>query len=245
MNRTTIDYRQSAVDFKMTDLLIAKNLHKSYYSGRRELHVIKGIDLSIREGELLFIVGPSGAGKSTLLHILAGLDRPDEGEVIFNGTTIYKLSDKKSSNLRNKNIGVIFQFYNLLPEFTAIENVILPGLIEQGCDTLELKKKARDTLSRLNLSDKIDNRPAELSGGEQQRVAIARALINSPDILFCDEPTGNLDSENSKAIYNLIFDLNKRDKLTVMIVTHQRDFSDKVDRCLLIKDGILSPNMIQ
>jgi len=228
----------------MPDLLIARNLHKSFYNGKKRLHVIKGIDISVKKGEILFIVGPSGAGKSTLLHLLAGLDKPDSGEVILNDRDIYKLSDRKLSSLRNKNIGFVFQFYHLLPEFSAIENVMLPGLMRVGCDIARLKEEAADILSKLGLSDRVNNRPAELSGGEQQRVAMARALINFPDILFCDEPTGNLDSENSQAIYKLIFDLNKRENVTLLVVTHQRDFADSADRCLGIKDGILINTML-
>lgn len=223
----------------MSDLLIARNLHKSYYNGSKKLHVIKGIDVSIKKTEVLFIVGPSGAGKSTLLHLLAGLDKPDNGEIILDGIDICKLSDRKLSNLRNKNIGFVFQFYHLLPEFTAIENVMLPGLICHSNSIKALKNRARDILFKVGLSSKENNRPAELSGGERQRVAIARALINSPDILFCDEPTGNLDSKNGEMIYDLILNLNKEENLTVLIVTHQKEFTDRAGRCLGIKDGIL------
>jgi lipoprotein releasing system ATP-binding protein len=228
----------------MSDLLIAENLHKSFYNGEKRLYVIKGIDISIKKGEILFIVGPSGAGKSTLLHLLAGLDRPDSGKVTLDGVDIYGLSDKKRSNLRNQNIGFVFQFYHLLPEFSAIENVMLPALMRRKDNSAELKKKASDFLSRLGLSDRVNHRPAELSGGEQQRVAIARALINSPDILFCDEPTGNLDSKNGEAIYELILNLSRKEGVTVLVVTHQKDYADRANRCLGIKDGILINNMI-
>lgn len=229
----------------MTDLLVAKNLHKSFYNSGRRFHAIKGMDVSVKKGEFLFIVGPSGAGKSTLLHILGGLDRPDRGgEVILGGTDIYKLSDRKRTSLRNQNIGFVFQFYHLLPEFSAIENVMLPGLMRRGCDIAKLKEKARDIFSKLNLSDRQNNRPTELSGGERQRVAIARSLINSPEILFCDEPTGNLDSKSGEAIYELIFNLVKKEGIAALVVTHQKDFTDRADRCLGVKDGILSNNML-
>lgn len=224
----------------MNELVVGKNLHKSFYNGGKRLHVIKGVDISVRKGEVLFIVGPSGAGKSTLLHLLAGLDKPDEGNVILDGRDVYKLSDKKRSNLRNQNIGFVFQFYHLLPEFSAMENVMLPGLIRRGSDIAKLKKRAGDILSKVGLSARIDNRPTELSGGEQQRVAIARALINSPDILFCDEPTGNLDSKNSQLLYDLIFNLVKKEGITVLVVTHQEDFTDRAHRRLEIMDGILT-----
>jgi len=228
----------------MNDLLIAKNLHKSFHNSGRRLYVIRGIDVSIKRGEVLFIVGPSGAGKSTLLHLLGGLDKPDTGEVILDSVDIYKLPDKKRSTLRNRNIGFVFQFYHLLPEFSALENVILPGLMGKGRNITKLKEKARDILSKLKLSNKLNNRPAELSGGEQQRVAIARGLINSPEILFCDEPTGNLDSKNGQAIYELILNLNKEEGITVLVVTHEKDFSDRANRCLGIKDGILTDYMV-
>jgi len=225
-------------------LLIARGLHKSYNNNGKELRVIKGIDISIKKGEVLFIVGPSGAGKSTLLHILAGLDRPDSGNVVLGDIDIYKLPDKKRAAIRNRIIGFVFQFYHLLPEFSVIENVMLPGLMQPRADIAGVRKKAGDILSRFGLSGRTRHYPSELSGGEQQRVAIARALINSPDILFCDEPTGNLDSENSRAMYELIFDLNKKEGITVIVVTHQRDFTDRANRRLEIKDGILGNSMV-
>jgi len=208
------------------------------------LQVIRGIDLEVDEGDTLFIVGPSGAGKSTLLHLLAGLDKPDSGEVNLGGTPIYKLSDRKLSDLRNQRIGFVFQFYHLLQEFSAIENVMLPGLIRRDQNIARLKEKAGDILARVGLAARADNRPSELSGGEQQRVAIARALINSPEILFCDEPTGNLDSENSRMIYELIFDLAGKKGITVVVVTHQREYIERATNYLGIKDGILEKVMV-
>ena len=228
----------------MTNLLTAQGLHKSYKNGSKKLHVIKGIDVSVKKGEIIFIVGPSGAGKSTLLHILAGLDKPDRGEVILNGVDIYRLADKKRAGIRNKDIGFVFQFYHLLPEFSVMENVVLPGMIQQRGDILRLEERAKEILSKVGLADRVKHRPAELSGGEQQRVAIARALINSPDILFCDEPTGNLDSENGRVVYDLIFDLNRKDGISVIVVTHERHFMDRATRCFGIKDGILSDSML-
>lgn len=224
----------------MNSLLVAQNLHKSYCNGGKRLHVIKGADISVEKGDVLFIVGPSGAGKSTLLHLLAGLDKPDEGKVILDGEDVYKLSDRKRSSLRNQNIGFVFQFYHLLPEFSAMENVMLPGLMKRGSDVAKLKKRAGDILSNVGLSARIDNRPQELSGGEQQRVAIARALINSPDILFCDEPTGNLDSANGRMIYELIFDLNKKEGITVLVVSHEAGYAEQAAKCMGIRDGILT-----
>lgn len=228
----------------MSSLLVAQGLNKSFYNDRKRLHVINGIDISVKKGEVLFIVGPSGAGKSTLLHILAGLDRPDRGKVTLDGVDVYKLPDRKRAAIRNEKIGFVFQFYHLLPEFSAIENVMLPGLMQRRCNARELRQKAERILSQVDLSKRMKHRPGELSGGEQQRVAIARALINSPQILFCDEPTGNLDSKNGTAIYELIFNINKKENLTVIIVTHQIDFSDRADRRLGMKDGLLSDFMI-
>ena len=228
----------------MNDLLIARSLYKSYHNGQKTLHVIKGIDISLKKKEVLFIVGPSGAGKSTLLHILAGLDKPDRGEVVLSGRDIYKLNDKKRSRMRNQNIGFVFQFYHLLKEFSVMENVMLPALIGRAKDAKRLKEKAKDILSKVGLGERLSHGVQELSGGEQQRVAIARALINSPDILFCDEPTGNLDSETGRAVYELIFDLNKKEGITVIVVSHEKDFTNRGTRCLGIKDGVLSNNMV-
>jgi len=228
----------------MDKLLVARGLHKSYGIGSKRLNVIKGIDLEVNRGTTLFIVGPSGAGKSTLLHLLAGLDRPDTGEVMLGGSSLYELPDRRLSELRNKKIGFVFQFYHLLQEFSAVENVMLPGLIRRDFDTTVLRKKAEAILARVGLASRMDNRPSELSGGEQQRVAIARALINSPEILFCDEPTGNLDSENGRLVDELIFDLAGNEGLAVVVVTHQKEYIDGTARYLIIKDGILESCMV-
>jgi len=229
----------------MSDVLIAaKNLRKSFANGRDKVDAVRGIDISVIIGEVLFIVGPSGAGKSTLLHILGGLEKPDSGEVMLGGESIYGLADKKQAVIRNEKIGFVFQFYHLLPEFTAVENVMLPAMIRPRSDFRESRKRAESLLSKVGLSNRLNHRPSEMSGGEQQRVAIARALINSPIVLLCDEPTGNLDSKNGKAIYDLIFSINKGENLTLAIVTHQKEFSANGDRCLGIKDGLLSKDMI-
>jgi len=224
--------------------LTARGLYKSYRNGGKTLRVIKGIDLDVGRGEVLFIVGPSGAGKSTLLHILAGLDKPDKGNVILGGDEIYKLRDRKRSKLRNENVGFVFQFYHLLPEFSVMENVMLPAMMRRRPDISGARKRAGDILSGVGLSERMRHRPSELSGGEQQRAAIARALINSPDILFCDEPTGNLDSESGGAVYDLIFSLSKKEDITIVVVSHQDDFAGRATRRLGIKDGILSECML-
>lgn len=221
-------------------ILTAKNLRKSFHNGTNRVDAVKGADMSIKKGEGLFIIGPSGAGKSTLLHILGGLEKPDKGEVMLDGEDIYRLSDKKQAVIRNEKIGFVFQFYHLLSEFTVLENVMLPGLMRRICMAGEVKKRAEELLAKVGLSKRLNHRPAETSGGEQQRAAIARALVNSPKILFCDEPTGNLDSKNSRAIYDLLFGINKQEKLTLAVVTHDTNFSAGADRCLLIKDGLLA-----
>lgn len=229
----------------MSEVLLAgKNLRKSFMSGKDRVDAVKGADITIEKGEALFIIGPSGAGKSTLLHILGGLEMPDGGEVILNGESIYRLADKRQAVIRNKKIGFVFQFYHLLPEFTAVENVMLPALICGEHGFRVVRQNAENLLAKVGLSGRLNHRPSEMSGGEQQRVAIARALINSPRILFCDEPTGNLDSKNGEAIYGLISGISKKEGLTLAIVTHQKEFSVKADRCLEIKDGLLAENMV-
>ncbi len=218
-------------------MLIAKNLHKIYNNGTKKLHILKGIDLEVERGEILSILGPSGAGKSTLLNLLAGLDTPSEGQVFINGKEIYKLPEYNRALFRNRTIGFIFQFYHLLGEFDAMENVMLPGLVNGWAHRDILKKKSTELLKEIGLKDRISHKPSELSGGEQQRVAIARALINGPEIVFCDEPTGNLDSETSKEIIELVVRLNKTKDKTFVIVTHEESVAKVARRILHIRDG--------
>ncbi len=219
-------------------MLEARNLQKVYNHSKNRLHVLKGVSLSIEQGEVLAIVGPSGAGKSTLLHILGGLDQPSEGQVIFDEEDIYRLNDNKRARVRNQKIGFIFQFYHLLPEFTALENVILPALIYAQKDSVDsFKSKARTLLDRVGLKDRFHHRPNELSGGEQQRVAIARSLINDPQVIFCDEPTGNLDSENGKNVIDLLMELNAKNKQTIVIVTHDEEIARRSHKVIYMKDG--------
>lgn len=218
-------------------MIEAKGVHKVYDNAAKELHVLKGIDLTIQQGEIVSILGPSGAGKSTLLHILGGLDKPTEGRVILQGLDLYKLSDNARARIRNGIIGFVFQFYHLLPEFSALENVMLPALIKRRGNLNT--QKAKHLLEIVGLKDRINHKPGELSGGEQQRVAIARALINGPGVLLCDEPTGNLDSESGKGIMELLYRLNKEEKTTVVIVTHEEEIAKKAGRITRIKDGRL------
>ena len=221
-------------------MLEAINLQKSYKISNNVLKVLKGVHLKIQEGEIVSIIGPSGAGKSTLLHILGGLDRPDEGKVILEEDNLYSLDDTKRAHIRNKKIGFIFQFYHLLPEFTALENVMLPGLICNGNKSIQkLEKKAGSLLDQVGLKKRLKHKPQELSGGEQQRVAIARALMNEPKIILCDEPTGNLDSETGKEIIDLLKDLNKKNKQTLVMVTHDESIAKMSDKTIHMRDGQL------
>ena len=221
-------------------ILEATNLRKSYSQEGGPLHVLKGIDLAINEGEMVAIIGPSGAGKSTLLHILGGLDYPDEGKVILEGEEIYRLNDAQRARIRNKRIGFVFQFYHLLPEFTTLENVILPNLIkEDNAKTAKCEEEGLALLEKVGLKLRAAHKPYQLSGGEQQRAAIARALINEPRIVFCDEPTGNLDSQSGEEIIHLLMGLNKKNHQTLVIVTHDEEIARLADRIIHIRDGQL------
>lgn len=216
-------------------LIEAKGIRRSYGN----LAVLKGIDMTVEKGEIVAVVGASGAGKSTLLHILGTLDKPDEGSVLFDGTPVFSLRDSELADFRNKYIGFVFQFHNLLGEFTALENVYMPAFIGKVGDEKEIKKRATDLLDVLGLSGRADHLPSQLSGGEQQRVAVARALINRPAVVFADEPSGNLDSRNAEELHRLFFDLRKELGCTFVIVTHNEQLAAMADRRLVMKDGIL------
>ncbi|MBK7291240.1 MAG: ABC transporter ATP-binding protein [Chitinophagaceae bacterium] len=213
-------------------MISGKNIFKRY----GKVEVLKGVDLEINKGEVVSIVGPSGSGKSTLLHILGTLDSADMGEVKMNNVLINSLTGVKLSAFRNKHIGFVFQFHHLLPEFSALENVCIPGWIA-GKKKAEVKAEAERLLNMLGLAERMENKPNQLSGGEQQRVAVARALINKPDIIFADEPTGNLDSANAKELHQLFFDLRKNFNQTFLIVTHNEELAQLSDRVLHMKDG--------
>ncbi len=215
-------------------MLVAKNIKKSY----GDLTVLKGVDVSIDQGEIVSFVGKSGAGKTTLLHILGTLDRPDSGELLIRDTDVFKLNEKKLASFRNLNVGFIFQFHHLLPEFSAVENVCIPAFINQKSEA-ESQARAKELLSYLGLSKRLDHKPTQLSGGEQQRVAVARALMNEPAIVFADEPTGNLDSGTSHELHQLIFQLRKDFNQTFVIVTHNEELADMSDRKLVMTDGLL------
>lgn len=218
----------------------ALGIHKSYSQGPDKLHVLKGVDLRVKSGEVVSIVGPSGAGKSTLLHIIGGLDQPNDGQVLLQGEDVYALNDNKRARLRNKQVGFVFQFYHLLPELTALENVILPLCIYAGSiKKKEYNEKAVNLLEQVGLTDRIKHKPNELSGGEQQRVAIARALINEPQILLCDEPTGNLDSQTGQCVIDILMDLSRKNNQTLVIVTHDENIAKLSHRSVKMRDGLL------
>lgn len=211
------------------------DLHRSYSIGPKSIEVLHGIDLSVRQGERVFLCGPSGAGKTTLLYTLAGLERPEKGVVRIHGKDIYAMGRKEQARFRNQEIGYVFQNFHLLPELTALENVAVPGAIA-GKDTSDLAIKA---LERVGLADRAEHLPAELSGGEQQRVAIARAIVNEPKVLFADEPTGNLDSHNSAEIMEILMSLATEHQVTLVVVTHDQSLAKHGDRTLIIKDGAI------
>ena len=213
-------------------MISARNIHKKY----AELEILKGISVDINKGEVVSVVGSSGAGKTTLLTILGTLDRPTSGELIIDGTDVYKLNDKKLAAFRNLNIGFVFQFHHLLPEFDALENVCMPALIAKTSKK-QAETKAKELLDYLGLKDRFTHKPSELSGGEQQRVAVARALINSPKIIFADEPSGNLDSKTAQELHQLFFNLRKEFSQTFVIVTHNTELAEMADRKLVMKDG--------
>ncbi len=215
-------------------MIVAKNIKKAFGT----LQVLKGVNLTIEQGEVVAIVGKSGAGKSTLLHILGTLDQPDVGEVWINNESVFTYNPKKMAAFRNRSIGFIFQFHHLLPEFNALENVMIPAFISNA-NTQEINREATRLLNYLGLGDRLTHRPSQLSGGEQQRVAVARALINKPTIILADEPSGNLDSASSEELHKLIFQLRKDFNQTFVIVTHNQDLANMSDRKVVMKDGVV------
>lgn len=217
-----------------------RGLHKAYNDGTRSLQVLRGADLDVRSGEIISIVGASGSGKSTLLHLLGVLDRPSEGRISLKGRELAELSSAELAEIRARSIGFIFQFHHLLAEFTALENVIIPGLMLKGVPA-QLREKATQRLTALGLGDRLEHRPSKLSGGEQQRVALARALVNEPDVVLADEPTGNLDTETAEVVIDLLWRNVRENRKSLVIVTHEPDIAKRADRCLRLRDGKLIP----
>ena len=212
-------------------------LEKTFFHPAGELHVLKGINLNIRKSEMVAVVGASGVGKSTLLHILGTLDRPTGGRVLYDGTDVFSLSEKALTEFRNRRVGFVFQFHHLLPEFTALENVMMPGLLARAGDYDGLGKRASGLLAELGLAKRLRHRPGELSGGEQQRVAVARALFMSPSVVLADEPTGNLDTQTGKDLFDLLLRLNGDKGITFVIATHDKEISSRCKRVVEMADG--------
>ena len=220
----------------MNNLIRVVDLYKSYYDGVTELPVLKGVDVAVKKAEIVAVVGASGVGKSTMLHLLGGLDRPTEGTVFYEGEDIFALNDSDLDRFRNEEIGFIFQFHHLLPEFTALENVAMAGLIARQQASVA-HDRAKELLDYVGLGDRLEHRPSELSGGERQRVAIARALVNQPKVVLADEPTGNLDQKTSEAVHDLLWTLNDQFNQTFIIVTHNQTLAQRADRLIQLVDG--------
>ena len=214
------------------EILRLENIEKYYSGSVDKLHIIRNLNLSVEEGEFISILGRSGSGKSTLLNVIGLLDKIDGGKIFIDGKEVDVLSDAEKDRLKNKMLGFVFQFHYLLPEFTALENVMLPALIDDFSNKFEIEKRAMELLKSVGLEERVHHKPSQLSGGEKQRVAIARALINSPKILLADEPTGNLDEETSETIFNILRDINKNRKQTIIVVTHSKDLAQISDKNL-------------
>ncbi|MBD3289649.1 ATP-binding cassette domain-containing protein [candidate division KSB1 bacterium] len=221
-------------------LLVVQDLHKSYHLEKSEIRVLKGVTMEVLEGEIVAIVGPSGVGKSTLLHIVGALDRPTSGQVFINDVNIFTYNDVDLARFRNQSIGFVFQFHHLLPEFSALENVMMPALIS-GNEDGNIRQHAMHLLNEVGLAHRARHRPGELSGGEQQRLAVARSLINSPMLILADEPSGNLDKASSQSLHRLFWDLNNRINQTIIIVTHNIDLAQRADRIVELSDGRIKP----
>ncbi|MBC7660102.1 MAG: ABC transporter ATP-binding protein [Chitinophagaceae bacterium] len=213
-----------------------KNVHKTFQIANQHVHALRGVDLTMRKGQMVAVTGRSGSGKSTLLHVIGTLDTPSSGVVALNGRDVSNLTDKDASTFRNRTVGFVFQMNNLLPEFSAIENVIMPGLIA-GLSRDALRERANALLQAVDLGHRLEHRPAELSGGEQQRVAIARALLMEPPLLLCDEPTGNLDKKNGERVEEILVELSRRTQVTMLLVTHDNELAKRLPYQVVMEDG--------
>lgn len=224
-----------------TTTLSCRNIKKTFPSKTGSpdgLQILTGVNLDVSKGEIISIVGSSGSGKSTLLHILGGLDRPDEGDVFWNDISIYSHNANKLAALRNKNVGFVFQFHHLLPEFTAVENVMMPALISKK-DQSEAEERAGELLEKFGMGERLHHRPSELSGGEQQRVSMARALMNNPSVILADEPTGNLDENNTESILSLLFNLRDTEGVSIVLITHEKEIASRCDNVYSLNHGVL------
>jgi len=224
----------------MSNLLTVRDLHKSFFEAGEEIHILRGLNLELEEGERLAVVGESGVGKSTLLHILGTLDRPTRGEILYRGNPIPMDDEIALAQLRNREVGFVFQFHYLLPDFTALENVMFPALI-QGMDVAQARKQAGELLELVGLKDRLTHRPGKLSGGEQQRVAVARAVVLQPKLILADEPTGSLDVRIGEEVQALLFRLNQEKGIALVVATHNREFAEKIGRRVELKEGQLFP----
>jgi len=228
----------------MSKIIECKNVVKTYYDAGRALRILRGVDLTIYEGEILAISGPSGAGKSTLLHLIGTLDRPTSGDIFFRDTAISKLGRHAIDQIRNTQVGFVFQFYHLLPEFTALENVMMPALCK-GARRAACRDRATELLTKVGLEERMTHKPGQLSGGEQQRVAIARALFNNPSVVLADEPTGNLDERTGVDITDLLWRLNETDRITLVIVSHDEQVATRAHRWIYLHEGVAQPRKPQ
>ncbi len=221
-------------------VLSCRDLRKNFRSesGDGELKILRGVNLDVKQAQITAIVGSSGSGKSTLLHILGGLDRPTSGDVFWHGVSIYKHKPDKLAELRNENVGFVFQFHHLLPEFTALENVMMPALIK-GVRSADAEKRAKELLGRFGMAERLEHRPSQLSGGEQQRVSMARALTNHPSIVLADEPTGNLDEKNTETILRLLFQLQEMERVSIVLITHEKEIAARCDAVYNLHNGVL------
>jgi lipoprotein-releasing system ATP-binding protein len=226
----------------MSIILEGKNITKTYHgeSGKPDLTVLKDTSIAIKRGSIVTVVGPSGCGKSTLLHVLGGLDRPDSGTVLWNNQNIYEMEQDALAQFRNQNLGFVFQFHHLLPEFTALENIMMPALIA-GTSASDAKKRAEKLLDDFGIPGRADHRPSQLSGGEQQRVAMARALMNKPELILADEPTGNLDEENTESLLRLLYNLREKENVSLLLITHEKDIARRSDIIYELTKGSLHP----
>lgn len=226
----------------MSKVIECRKLTKTYYDAGRELRILKGVDLTIHEGEIMAITGPSGAGKSTLLHLIGTLDRPTSGEILFRDKALSKLSRRAVDQIRNKEVGFVFQFYHLLPEFTALENVMMPSVCK-GARRSACRPRAVELLTKVGLEDRMTHKPGQLSGGEQQRVAIARALFNNPSVILADEPTGNLDEHTGVELMDLLWQLNDTDHITLVIVSHDEQLAARAHRWIYLHEGVAASKL--